>query len=210
MAEPGTITDPPNLDGTSPVEPPAPEVPDKQGRVGAAKGGRPRGKARDRKPRAKRSGGPSTAAKAKPKPTTAAIQETLTELLTAPGMAFAISGQDWPRDHVFRTGPELAENLAKASEHNVWLRARLEALASGDAAFGQVLLMAHVMVGLVVYAVPLAAYFVPGVPDSLAAQVGAEPIVRPGRVYAPADEPESSAPADASQNGAPSAIATPY
>jgi hypothetical protein len=82
----------------------------------------------DRKPKKK-------AKKAPPAPTQTSLKElefALAEGLSAPAMIAAGYGDEWGANHFTVQGPKLARNLVKASEHNPWLRAKLEAAMLGE------------------------------------------------------------------------------
>lgn len=88
------------------------------------------GKPKDRKPKRK-------AAPRKPPPPKSSdlreIEQVLAEAFKSPAMLGAALGDEWTANHFVTWGPQLARNLARASEHNPWLRKKLEGAAtSGD------------------------------------------------------------------------------
>lgn len=86
---------------------------------------RPRRKATARKPQAE----------LPPRPKSLELQEieeALAEALRSPAIACALAGDEWAANHFTEQGPRLARNLIVASQHNPWLRRKLEAAQSGE------------------------------------------------------------------------------
>jgi hypothetical protein len=112
----------------------------------------PRPAGKDRRPRAK-----SKRPKLPPAPTGVDLKELekmLTEALQAPAMPCAMYGDEWAANHFTTQGPYLARNLVLASEHNPWLRRKLEAAATGQDGAVAMLAMVGVAGALFGYAVP--------------------------------------------------------
>ena len=87
------------------------------------------------------------------------LEQTLAEALKAPAMLCATFGDEWGAEHFQRAGPYLARNLILASEHNPWLRTKLEETATGQDAMMMVVSLIGVGGALFVYAVPPLIYF---------------------------------------------------
>ncbi|HWD76339.1 MAG TPA: hypothetical protein VG371_14455 [Solirubrobacteraceae bacterium] len=109
------------------------------------------------KPRAAR-------AKKAPAPTRKDLAELklqVAEALKAPAVLCAMRGHSWAANHFTREGDTLAGNLVAASEHNPWLRAKLEAMLVGDDFLINVVLSLGIASSLAAYAIPPAIYFLP-------------------------------------------------
>jgi hypothetical protein len=87
------------------------------------------------------------------------LEQTLAEALKAPAMLCATFGDEWGAEHFQRAGPYLARNLILASEHNPWLRQKLEEAATGQDAMMMVVSLVGVGGALFVYTVPPVIYF---------------------------------------------------
>jgi len=87
------------------------------------------------------------------------LEQTLSEALKAPAMLCASFGEEWGAEHFTRSGPYLARNLVLASEHNPWLRRKLEEAATGEDAMMMVVSLVGVGGALFAYAVPPLVYF---------------------------------------------------
>lgn len=112
----------------------------------------PKGTGKDKRPRAK-----SKRPNMPPAPTGVDLKELekmLAEALSAPAMPCAMYGDEWAANHFTQQGPYLARNLVLASEHNPWLRRKLEAAATGQDAAVAALAMMGVAGALFGYAVP--------------------------------------------------------
>ena len=82
------------------------------------------------------------------------IEATLADALKSPALICATFGDEWASDHFTTTGPYLARNLIMASEHNPWLRKKLEDAAQGQDAMVKVMAMVSVGGAVFMYAVP--------------------------------------------------------
>lgn len=112
----------------------------------------PRPAGKDKRPRAK-----SKRPAMPPAPETVdlkALEKMIAEALTAPAMACAMYGDEWAANHFTQQGPYLARNLVLASEHNPWLRRKLEAAATGQDTAVAALAMLGVAGALFGYMVP--------------------------------------------------------
>jgi hypothetical protein len=88
-----------------------------------------------------------------------ALEETLSEALKAPAMVCASFGDEWAAEHFTKSGPYLARNLILASEHNPWLRRKLEEAATGEDAMMMVVSLVSVGGAAFLYVVPPLIYF---------------------------------------------------
>lgn len=98
----------------------------------------------DRAPKSKRKRQAATAGAAAKAPadvagTTRKIEEACAAILTAPAIGCAMFGDEWGANHFQVQGERFAATLARSSEHNPWLRARLEKLTEGELAIAAVL-----------------------------------------------------------------------
>jgi hypothetical protein len=82
------------------------------------------------------------------------LEATLAEALKAPALAAAAFGDEWAANHFTQAGPYLARNLILASQHNPWLKQKLEEAASGEDAMMKVVSLVGVGGALVTYIVP--------------------------------------------------------
>lgn len=87
------------------------------------------------------------------------LEKVLAEGLQAPAMVCAMYGDEWAANHFTQQGPYLARNLIVASEHNPWLRRKLEAAATGQDAAVKVIAMLGLAGALFGYAVPPIVHF---------------------------------------------------
>jgi hypothetical protein len=87
------------------------------------------------------------------------LELTLAEALKQPAIAAGMAGDEWAADHFTVAGPYLARNLVRASEHNPWLRRKLEDAATGQDAMMTIVSLMPVMGGLVLYFVPPVIYW---------------------------------------------------
>jgi hypothetical protein len=109
-----------------------------------------------------------------------ALEKMLAEALTAPAMACAMVGDEWSANHFTTQGPYLARNLVLASEHNPWLRRKLEEMATGQDAATKLIAMLGVAGALVGYAVPPIIYFLNlPVPEQARQMFGIPPARQP-------------------------------
>lgn len=88
------------------------------------------------------------------------LEHALAEGLRAPAMAAAMVGDEWLAEHFMKQGPVLARNLVMASEHNPWLRAKLEAAMQGEDIMIKVMTMMTVGGAVIGYVVPPIIYLV--------------------------------------------------
>jgi hypothetical protein len=122
-----------------------------------------------------------------------ALEAALTEALKTPALACAMVGDQWAADHFTQTGPYLARNLILASEHNPWLRRKLEEMATGGDAMMTVISLVPVIGGLMLYFVPPVIYwFNLPVPDQTRQRFGIPPRKEQTPAYAAAAQPESA------------------
>jgi len=82
------------------------------------------------------------------------LERTIAEALKAPAIICATFGDEWAAQHFTTSGPYLARNLIVASEHNPWLRRKLEEAATGQDAMMIMVSMVGVGGALFAYAVP--------------------------------------------------------
>lgn len=82
------------------------------------------------------------------------LEETLADALKTPAMLAASFGDEWGAEHFTRSGPYLARNLVLASEHNPWLRAKLEEAATGQDAMMKIVSLIGVGGALFGYIAP--------------------------------------------------------
>lgn len=87
------------------------------------------------------------------------LELKLAEALKQPAIAAGMAGDEWAADHFTAAGPYLARNLVSASEHNPWLRRKLEDAATGQDAMMKIVSLMPVMGGLVLYFVPPVIYW---------------------------------------------------
>jgi hypothetical protein len=129
---------------------------------------------RDRRERAEReaqTGDPNVPRRGKNKPKRPAMPEAsrkvdlkqleheLAEGLKAPAIVAATFGDEWAAQHFQSAGPYLARSLVAASEHNPWLRRKLEEAATGEAAMMMMISLVGVAGALVTYLVPPVVYW---------------------------------------------------
>jgi hypothetical protein len=87
------------------------------------------------------------------------LEATLAEALKAPALLCASFGDEWAAEHFTASGPYLARNLILASEHNPWLRKRLEEAATGQDAMMKVVSLVGVGGACFAYAIPPIIYW---------------------------------------------------
>lgn len=87
------------------------------------------------------------------------LEATLAEALKAPAMVCAMVGDEWSAEHFTRAGPYLARNLILASEHNPWLRRKLEEAATGEDAMMLVVSLVGVGGAVISYTLPPIVYW---------------------------------------------------
>jgi hypothetical protein len=107
---------------------------------------------RDKRPRAKTKRPPMP--EAPKKVDLKELERTIAEALKAPAIICATFGDQWAADHFTTSGPYLARNLIVASEHNPWLRRKLEEAATGQDAMMIMVSMVGVGGALFAYAIP--------------------------------------------------------
>jgi hypothetical protein len=144
---------------------------------------------RGAKPRDERPKRKSKTAKKPPRPAKEDLRELeqiLAEALRSPAVICAGFGDEWAANHFTNQGPALARNLVVASEHNPWLRKKLESAASGGDTMMQVVTMFGVGGALVGYAIPPIVYWANlPVPDKAREMFG----IPPRREHAPNPAP---------------------
>lgn len=86
------------------------------------------------------------------------LERELAEALKSPAMIAAMAGDEWLANHFTTSGPFLARNLVVASEHNPWLRRKLEEMATGEDAMMKVITLMGVGGALVSYLAPPIVY----------------------------------------------------
>lgn len=97
-----------------------------------------------------------------PAPTTVTsieLEALLREVLSAPAMGAGMAGDQWAADHFTREAPVLARNLVAASEHNPWLRRKLEGLVLGEDLLVKLLTLLPVAGALIAYSIPPIIYY---------------------------------------------------
>ena len=117
---------------------------------------------RDAQPKDERPRRRSKKPKMPPAPTKVDLKElekALGEALKSPGVLCAMYGDEWAADHFANQGDHLARNLVRASEHNPWLRRKLEDAATGQDAAMQLITLVGVGGALAMYIVPPVVYF---------------------------------------------------
>lgn len=82
------------------------------------------------------------------------VEVLLAEALKAPAVPSAMFGDEWAAEHFTLWGPALAHNLVQAAEHSPWLRRKLEAAATGEAAMAQLMLVAGLGASVAMYLAP--------------------------------------------------------
>jgi hypothetical protein len=118
------------------------------------------------------------------------LEHVLSEALQAPAMPCAMFGDEWAANHFTQQGPYLARNLIAASEHNPWLRRKLEDAATGQDAAVKLISVVGIAGALFGYAVPpVVWWFNLPVPDKAREMFG----VPPARDRAPAAPPADPA-----------------
>jgi hypothetical protein len=93
------------------------------------------------------------------KPDLKELERVIAEALKAPAMICATFGDEWAAEHFTVSGPYLARNLIVASEHNPWLRRKLEEAAVGQDAMMIVVSLVGVGGALFAYAIPPIIYW---------------------------------------------------
>lgn len=123
------------------------------------------------------------------------LEESLAAALKAPGaIAMSLSPDDWLPEHFNTSGPYLARHIVLASEHNPWLRRRLEEAAQGQDAMWAVISLIGVGGAVFAYAVPPVIYlFNLPVSENVRARWGMPPR-EPRPPYAGPPSPETPEP----------------
>jgi hypothetical protein len=93
------------------------------------------------------------------KVTSVELEHMLSEALCAPAFGAGMRGEPWAANHFTKEGPTLARNLVAASEHNAWLRAKLEAWVMGEDILVKLLTLLPVASALIAYSVPPIIYY---------------------------------------------------
>jgi hypothetical protein len=130
--------------------------------------------------------------------------------VVAPAIVCATVGDEWGANHFQNAGPYLARSLVMASEHNPWLRKKLEEAASGEAAMMMIVTLVGVGGALVTYMVPpLVYWFNLPVSTRTRQMFGIPPRKETPPPYAASEngQPAPAAPADAGAD--PQAAASP-
>lgn len=120
------------------------------------------GRERDAKPKDERPRRRTKRPKMPPAPSKIDLKElekALTEALKSPAIVCSMYGDEWAADHFTNSGPYLARNLIMASEHNPWLRRKLEDAATGQDAAMKLISLVGVGGALAAYAIPPVVYF---------------------------------------------------
>lgn len=127
------------------------------------------------------------------------LEASLTMALKAPGaLAMTLAQDEWLPEHFNLTAPALSRQVILASEHNPWLRRRIEEAATGQDAMWAVISLIGMGTAIFSYAVPPIVYlFNLPVPPSARARWGMPDKPRPpyAATTPPAPEPETSEPA---------------
>lgn len=87
------------------------------------------------------------------------LEKMLAEALKSPAMICATFGDEWAAMHFTERGPYLARNMVMASQHNPWLRRKLEEMATGGDAAMKLISLVGVGGALALYVVPPVVYF---------------------------------------------------
>lgn len=87
------------------------------------------------------------------------LEHGLAELFCSPSFAAGMRGEQWAANHFTKEGPVLARNLTAASEHNPWLRSKLESALTGEDIFVKLLTLIPVASALIAYAIPPVIYY---------------------------------------------------
>lgn len=166
----------PSSNGASEAAPPADGwTPDKNGKPYVARQGRPgiiyrqgdetveQARARDAEPKGDKRPRRKTKPPKMPDPPRQvdlkALEVTIADALTSPAMICASFGDEWAADHFAKSGPYLARNLVNASNHNPWLRKKLEEAATGQDAMMKMVSLMGVGGALFGYAIPPIIYW---------------------------------------------------
>lgn len=114
---------------------------------------------RDERPRRKGSGKTTKKPPPPKKEDLKELEAMLVEAFRSPAMVCAATGDEWAVEHFYREGPNLARNLVLASEHNPWLRKKLENAATGGDLMMKILSMIGIAGAGVAYALPPLIYY---------------------------------------------------
>lgn len=101
-------------------------------------------------------------------------EEVLVEILSSPAAIAAMAGSPWGADHFTNQAPVFARNIVATSEHNLWLRRKLEILSTGGGDLAMQLAMFLPLVASAIsYALPPIVFYlhVP-VPDDVRRMFG--------------------------------------
>jgi hypothetical protein len=82
------------------------------------------------------------------------LEAMLAESFKSPAVVCAMAGDEWGAHHFDMAGPALARNLVVASQHNPWLRKKLEAASTGGDAAIQLMSMAALGGAIIMYVGP--------------------------------------------------------
>jgi hypothetical protein len=87
------------------------------------------------------------------------LERALAEAFRTPAIFCAMADDEWATQHFTTAGPYLANQLITASEHNPWLRRKLEEAATGGDAMMKVASLAGVGGALLLYVAPPIIYW---------------------------------------------------
>jgi len=123
------------------------------------------------------------------------LEQELAMALRAPGAFARTFGDEWLTEHFDISAPYLARNLVLASEHNPWLRKKLEEAATGQDAMMKIMGMVGVGGALIGYAVPPLIYVLNlPVPEKARELWGMPPRRERTPEYAAGETPASESP----------------
>lgn len=136
-----------------------------------------------------------------------ALELTLAEALKTPAMMAASFGDEWGADHFTRAGPYLARNLVLASEHNPWLRSKLEEASTGQDAMMKMVSLIGVGGAAITYVIPPVIYYLNlPVPEKTRAMFGVPPRKEHAPAYtAPSEDGWAGAREEGGEDAAPTA-----
>lgn len=144
----GTSTGAPTVNGTPPPPPVDPGNP-----LGAPPPPPPPPKRRGRPP------GSKNTKKASDKISDTQLRDALIEVFGAPGVAFSMTGQEWPAAHVMTTAPDFAQQIVTVSNTNEAMRSWLERQIASGAPLGLFIAVYGLTMAGATYLLPLLAYF---------------------------------------------------
>lgn len=137
------------------------------------------------------------------------LERIITEALKQPGLICAAFGDEWAAEHFVSTAPAVSRNLVIASQHNPWLRRKLEEAATGeDAAMAALSLVPLAGAGIMYLLPPLIYFFDLPVSERARKMLGDIPHRNAARPAPSVDNPHPSFSPDA--NGSAPAAAAPF